>query len=364
MKSNSANSDGDNPLSLDLGGYQTVLKAYGNQLDVEGMFATLSEWNEMARLIATSPLDVNAKNSFVTPDSSVYRVILSFFHMHPQMITAKRLERLFEHMQLDSVIPTENRDIIALFKFANKAKSCTMTNTLLDWVETMMDEDDSSVDELLRDDGSSSNQPMLKSDIINRSSVQKRVFHKSELVQIYDFALETNSIALNNGDKCLDILFAMKNKKIVLNGNRVAFVMKAFKNSKNFDAVLELFHSMVALGVKRDTHHVSLAVVAYMRTDQVAKGLTLLDRFEAAGQGLRGFAYFAAAFELLRRLCVKPHFVPFLLTGNNAGGGADQLMQQSDAVSKGRVFNWIADYLFNSLPLVICFTSVHQSFIR
>lgn len=293
----------------------------------------------MVGLIATSPVDVNSKNIFVTPDSSVYRIFLSFFHLNPDMITEARLERFFEQMQLDNVTPDKNKDIISLFKFASKANSCSMTNTLLDWVETLMADDDGgeggSSDELFGVDSASRSdgQPSYESDIIHMNSAPKRAFQKSELVQIYDYALETNSMEMDNGDKCLDILFTMKNKNIVLNGNRIAFVMKAFKNSKNFAALLELFHSMVALGVNRDTYHVSLAVVAYLRTEQVAKGLALLERFEAAGQDLKGFAYFAAAFEILRRLCMKPYFIPIPLTSKDGAAGGDTHMQRREAVS-------------------------------
>lgn len=327
------------PPSLDVGGYKTVLKAYANQLDVEGMFGTLSDWNQTAHFISTLPSTDDPSstsgegNVFVTPDSRVYKVLISFFHMHPQMITASRLERLFEQMQLNNVTPDDTKDIIALFKFAHQAHSSVMANTLLDWVELMMRGDEDSSDNTRRDHFHPLFQSDSRSDLINRNSVPRKVFHKAELIQMYDFVLETNAMELDNGDKCLDILFAMKKNKIPLNGNRVAYVMKAFKNSKNFEALLELFHSMVKLGVNRDTYHVSLAVVAYLRTDQVGTGLSLLERFEAAGQDLKGFAYFAAAFEILRRLCVKPHFTPFLLNSKDAAGDPE-FMQQNEAVSR------------------------------
>lgn len=290
-----------------------MLKAYAVQLDVGGMFRTLREWAETSHLVSTAAAGTPCA-PFVTPDSGVYKSFIAFFHLHPQLVTAKSLERLFEQMQLDNVTPEDNKDIISLFKFANQSHAEPIMNTLLSWVEGMAVDGDSSTDGLLP-----FHQTASSSDVINKSVVSRKAFSTAELVQIYDFALETNSMKLNNGDKCLEILFTMKNSGISLNANRVALVMKALKNSKNFDAVLELFHSMAAMGIKRNTYHVSLAVVAYLRTDQVARGLALLKRFEDAGQDLTNVAYFAAAFEILRRLCLKP-FAPFQLGDEDVSG--------------------------------------------
>jgi hypothetical protein len=319
----SSNGEQGTPLSLDVEGYKCVIKAHANQLNAKGILKTLSDWNQTGRLISTSTVGNKLQTPFATPDSSVYKTVISIFYVHPHMITSKNLEKLFDQMQQDNVTPDETKDILALFKFANKAKSVPMTKTLLDWVDSMMESEvpasDSTTDTTISD---------FDTALIN-SVVPKRSFSKVDLVKMYDLALETNSAEIDNGDICLDILFTMKKHKIALNGNRVALVMKAFKNSKNFDAVLELFHSMSALKVKRDTYHVSLAVVAYVRTDQVAKGLALLNRFESAGQSLKTFAYFAAAFEIMRRLCVKPHFIPFPVT--NASGETEE-MSQKEAV--------------------------------
>lgn len=313
------------PLSLDVEGYKCVIRAHANQFDANGILTTLSEWNQIARLISTSSVEVASQSPFAVPDSTLYKTIISIFNVHPHMITHANVEKFFEQMQHDNVTPADNKDIIALVRFANKAESVTVMNTLLEWISSMMDAESSS--DRTSDIDSSSD---FNSDFLN-SQIPKKSFSAVELVSIYDMALETNSSVVDNGDKCLDILFTMKNRGIVLNGNRVALVMKALKNSKNFDAVLELFHSMSALKVKRDTYHVSLAVVAYVRTDQVAKGLALLDRFESAGQNLKNFAYFAAAFEIMRRLCVKPYFVPF--TVSTASGETVELSQR-EAVSR------------------------------
>jgi pentatricopeptide repeat protein len=312
------------PPSLDMEGYKCVLKAHSHMLDMEGMFSTLDHWNQTDRLISTT-LHSDIESHFVTPDSSVYKLFITFFHVHPQMITTERLKRLFEQMQLDHVTPQDNKDIISLFTFANKAHSTSMTNTLLKWVSDMRGQDNESPS-----DPESSLAPDID-DIMNTSALSSRFFPKTDLVKIYDLALETNTLQIDNGDKSLEILFAMKRDSIALNANRVALVMKALKNSKNFEAVLELFHSMVALNVKRDTYHVSLAVVAYLRTDQVDRGLALLERFEEAGQELKKFTYFAAAFELMRRLCVRPQFIPIPLNNTDPSGDITY-MQQKEAV--------------------------------
>ena len=307
----------ESPLPLDINGYICVLKAFARELDVEGILRTLADWNQSARFIATANFTADS-TCFETADSSVYKMVIDLLESHPRLVTADRLERLFEQMLLDNVTPDDSKDIIRLFRFAKIAQSSSVINSLLDWVNSMMTDDNDS-DSAVNSDRADSVLYDTNADIMQKLSVPKRNFDLNELVEIYDCALETNSHQKFNGDKSLEILFAMKKRNVALNRDRISLVMKALKNSKNFEAVLELFRSMSSLGVDRDVFHVSFAAIAYIRTDQMATGLGLLERFEAAHQPLKDFVYYAAAFEMYTRLCNEP-YLPFSVGAKDSSG--------------------------------------------